>query len=578
MEASTSQVGPSRRFWPAATGLVGVSVLLGLWCLGDQPLGDHESFVGTTAREMLQRGDWIVPTWNGQIRLQKTPLNYWLVALAAGRDRIVDEWATRLPSALCGVVSAAAIVLVADRWMGRRAAILAGIVWITSMGFLRYTHNGRPEMSVTAFITLAMTAFYAGCTAHRRRTQVVAFVVFWLAFGVAMLAKGPLPTPMVGLPIAIWIAYTRRWDILRRALPIAGMVLFLAIALPWPILLILRLRAQHADSWAGVLGFWKGQFVDRFLVSRAGGGKPWWYYGYVMFLFAAPWAVLLPIGLLSPFYRVWGSKESPRRSAMIFLWIWFAADVVFLSLSKGKRQHYILPAMPAAAMLIGMVLEDMVFERRAFTTAFVRKMAVVHGVVVLAMALGVAAMPFVWTRLQTVISSAKDIPAPSVAWAGGVAAGLLVMAVASAGCFVRGRSTAGATTIVTGLVVVILLVGQYVSEASRAAAIEPRSARRLAQIVGPSDPVTWYGRLPECMVFYFGRPLKETQDIEQVRTVYEQGGWVVVRNRENIQHIEQATSWRRTSIIEDAVWGAGPEPIALYHRPIAETSARLPGP
>ena len=79
---------------------------MGLWCLlsgvlasSSIPLDSHEIFVAETAQEMLQRGDWIVPYFNGEPRLNKPPVSYWAtaaLAYAAGAAPRVSEIHARL--------------------------------------------------------------------------------------------------------------------------------------------------------------------------------------------------------------------------------------------------------------------------------------------------------------------------------------------------------------------------------------------------------------------------------------------------------------------------------------------------
>ena len=76
------------------------------------------AFVSVTAREMLQRDDWVVPVFNGQLRLQKTPLNYWLVAGVGKITGSIDEFTARLPSVLLAILSTAAILYFAGQWLG----------------------------------------------------------------------------------------------------------------------------------------------------------------------------------------------------------------------------------------------------------------------------------------------------------------------------------------------------------------------------------------------------------------------------------------------------------------------------
>ena len=91
-----------------ACGVMLLSAVSASWTLSSRPLNNHECFVSVTAREMLESGNWVMPTCNGENRLQKTPLSYWLVAGLAKITGRVDEFTTRLPSAVFAVLSAAA--------------------------------------------------------------------------------------------------------------------------------------------------------------------------------------------------------------------------------------------------------------------------------------------------------------------------------------------------------------------------------------------------------------------------------------------------------------------------------------
>jgi 4-amino-4-deoxy-L-arabinose transferase-like glycosyltransferase len=87
-----------------------VSILTAFWAITDRPLGGHEAYVAVTARQMVNSGDWLIPYFNGEPRLQKTPLGYWLVAAAAKAAGGVNDFVVRLPSAVLAVLSAIAIL------------------------------------------------------------------------------------------------------------------------------------------------------------------------------------------------------------------------------------------------------------------------------------------------------------------------------------------------------------------------------------------------------------------------------------------------------------------------------------
>ena len=99
-----------RQKWIIIICVLLAAAMSGGWCLSAKHMGDHESFVSITAREMTQRGDWIVPYCNGQIRLQKTPLNYWLTAIMGKLTGEIDEFSVRFVSTAAGMLSIIAIL------------------------------------------------------------------------------------------------------------------------------------------------------------------------------------------------------------------------------------------------------------------------------------------------------------------------------------------------------------------------------------------------------------------------------------------------------------------------------------
>ena len=147
-------------------GVLLVSIVTAFWMLSEKTLDSHECFVSIAAREMLQSGDWVLPTCNGQPRLQKTPLSYWLVAGAAMITGKVDEFTARLPSVVFAFLSAAAVLYFVSRWLSFRIAVMSTIVWVTSLGYIRNSHSARPDMALAFFIVLCLMSFYSAVTAE----------------------------------------------------------------------------------------------------------------------------------------------------------------------------------------------------------------------------------------------------------------------------------------------------------------------------------------------------------------------------------------------------------------------------
>ena len=355
--------------WIVIAGVVGISVLTSFWSLGNRPLGNHEAYVGVSARNMIKSGNWVVPTFNGEPRLNKTPLSYWLVAAAGKAAGRMNEFIVRLPSAAMAVLAAMAVFYFVCERLGFGTGVIAAIVWSTSLCYIRYSRTGRPEMGLACFVTIAMLSFYSGIKSQDRKKQILFMLIFWVSFGLAMLAKGPAPLLLIIPAIFIYFLILKQWKLAGKLLPIAGVILFLLIVLPWPIAV---LRSQ-----AGTIEVWKNEFLGRATGEYAAGSKPFYYYFGVMFLYFLPYSVLIPFAAAAPFYKIW----EERRDAIVYHWLWFFAGIVVMSVCGGKRQHYILPMMPAMAVLAGIILNDMMFVRKAYGRRFSLIFSTAHIVV-----------------------------------------------------------------------------------------------------------------------------------------------------------------------------------------------------
>jgi hypothetical protein len=535
------------------SGLLLLSAITASWTLSAGTLDNHECFVSVTAREMLSSGDWVMPTFNGERRLEKTPLCYWLVAALAKITGKVDEFTARLPSAAFAVLSVCAIIYFVERWLSLRTAIMCAAVWATSLGYVRYAHDARPEMSLTFFVVVCFLSFYSALTAQSRKRQIAYMVVFWVSFGLGNLAKGPVPIPLVGVPLFFYVAIFRQWKKLPKLLPIVGVIVFLAIVLPWPLVI------AHKVNWDLVV--WKHHFVDRLFGKYASGNKSLYYYLPEMFMFIAPWVAFLPMAVAAPFYRVWDKKQP----VMLFLWIWFVVGVAFLTVSGGKRQHYIMPIMPAMAILIGIFLEDMIFEPRAFTAGQVKGILKAHLAAAFLLAAGLVVYGVGWWR--------QFLPAALVT-ACVIVAGAVVVGV----LFVRNRPGFACGCIFAGLAVVIMIV--FAGFINPLDYNEPSRhfSTAVAQTVPPTDKLIAYRIVSGRFVHYFGRPVPEVQTESEVDRFYQQGCWIAAFGR-NLDEI-LATGRFELVCLEQGVEWDKQTPVAggLFHRqaPVVKSAGGVP--
>jgi len=478
-----------------------LSGLTAIWGLSGKALENHECFVSVTAREMVQTHNWVMPTCNGQPRLAKTPLSYWAVAGLGIITGTIDEFTARFPSALFAFLSALAILYFVKHWLGFRAATLSVLVWITSFGYLSYSHNARPEMALTFFVSVCLLAFYTAVVEENRKKQIIYMIVFWISFGLGMLAKGPAPIPLVLIPLFSYIAIFKRWKIVPKLLPIAGTIIFLVIVLPWPIAI------GYMVKWHLIV--WKQNFIDRLFGEYAPGNYPMYFYLPYIFSFIFPWIAFVPVVLMSPFYKIWGKKQK----VMLFLWVCFITELIFLTLSAGKRKHYLLPVIPVIAILVGIVLEDMVFIRKAFTEKFARNFLTYHAIVIPILVIaGLIYLAFIYPKVLTELVI--------------FGAGVLIMTGGVLILFARNKKVGGCGLIFAGYclatICFVSLTDQFDNNN-----YTRKFAFEISKKIPSTDNVAAYNYVSMRVVHYSGRTIPEIEDKNTVYQYYEKGYWII---------------------------------------------------
>ncbi|MBN8489444.1 MAG: glycosyltransferase family 39 protein [Burkholderiales bacterium] len=307
-----------------------------LWNLGGVPLFDvDEGAFAEASREMLDSGDWGHTTLNGADRFDKPILVYWLQATAMALFG-ANEWAVRLPSALCAWLWC----LVVGRFAAERTAPSEGL-W--AAGLLACTLGaGLIGRAATADALLNLLLALAGLALWRfiegGRRQDLLLTALWIGLG--CLAKGPVALVVPGGAMLAWVAASRRWDMLLRLLgDIRAWLVWAAVTLPW------YLYALHRHGSAFVEGFFLRHNVERFSGAMEGHGGALFYYLLVLPLVLAPWSLLLLVRLASEARALWA--DGGNR----FLLCWLGFVLAFFSLSGTKLPHYALYAATPAVLL-----------------------------------------------------------------------------------------------------------------------------------------------------------------------------------------------------------------------------------
>jgi 4-amino-4-deoxy-L-arabinose transferase-like glycosyltransferase len=305
---------------------------------------DEPRFAEAT-RQMFHRGDFVTPYLNGVPRFEKPVLFYWTQA-AAFTIFGDNEFAARLPSAVAGVGIVLVLYLIGIEVASRRAALVAALVMATTFRFVTFARIGLTDVPVMFFIVSALYGFVRAV--DRKSTPWAMFA--WGCVGLGVLTKGPVGL----LPVAIWGAYAAvnlDWSLVARTLPFPGLLLTLAIALPWYLVMVL----EHGRAFtAFALGH---EVVQRLLSEESfAPSRGFLYYFKVWPGDAAPWSVLCVAAAAWTVWR-WPAFDSRTRQAVVFAAAWFMSVFLLFSLSRSKVPHYVLPAYPAAALLFGIFVD-----------------------------------------------------------------------------------------------------------------------------------------------------------------------------------------------------------------------------
>jgi hypothetical protein len=229
-----------------------------------------------------------------------------------------------------------------------------------------------------------------------------------------------------------------------------------------------------------------------------------------MFKYITPWVAFLPVALAAPFYKTWEEKQP----VMKFLWLWFVAGLVFLTIDVGKRQHYILPLMPAMAILIGILLEDMAFGRKVYTKRFTRNILKCHIIVIAAGAIGL----FVYAAIAK-----PQLLIPVITLGIIMIAATFIVTI----LFSKGKLAATCCVIFGGITVWFMASFAYFSISLDENRSSRDFAKEIANIVPPSDKLIAYQDISSKFVQYFGRVVPIIQDKSLLYERYEQGDWIV---------------------------------------------------
>ena len=322
--------------------------------LGHIPfVGPDEPRYAQVAREMFMRRDLITPTLGGHTWFEKPPLLYWMM-MASFRLFGVSEWAARLGPALSGLLTVFAVF-----WAGRRVcrssidhqmtglAPWSAILAASTLGVIVFSRGVGFDIVVTMTTAWALVLFLVSELEEDERRRGRLLFGFYLFIGLSLLAKG-----LIGLIIPFSVVAL--YQLIRRQFPAKsflltfwwGLPLTFAVASIWYVPVILR------HGWPFIDEFFIQHHFSRYLSNKYRHPQPFYFYLLILIPLSLPWTAFLIDGLVKA--RGWRARSADSVDRLrVFALAWMLMPLAFFSFSGSKLPGYILPILPAGALIAG---------------------------------------------------------------------------------------------------------------------------------------------------------------------------------------------------------------------------------
>ncbi|WP_323118779.1 glycosyltransferase family 39 protein [Burkholderia alba] len=340
---------PSRLPLNRAALLLLVAVLALIWF---GPLGlrhlipSDEGRYAEMAREMFATGDWITPRYNGYKYFEKPPLQTWLNALTFAWFGL-GEWQARLYTALASFTGVLLVGYTGARVFNPLAGFFAALVLATSPYWNLMGHFNALDMGLSFWMAVTLCALLLaqrpGLPAGAARGWMW---LCWAGMAFAVLSKGLVGLILPGAVLVLYTIVSRDWALWKRLYLVSGLAIFLAITAPWFVLVQQR-NPEFFDF------FFVVQQFRRYLTPEQNRPGPFYYFVPVLLVGLLPW---LSVGFQSIRQALRMPRQPNGFAPMVLLLIWSAFIFLFFSASHSKLISYVLPVMPALALVIGAYL------------------------------------------------------------------------------------------------------------------------------------------------------------------------------------------------------------------------------
>ncbi len=328
-------------------------IFLGVLLLYFYNLGYHqvwspnEGFYADASKNMLKTGDFLTPIFNGEIRLNKPPVTYWLTAFSFFIFGL-NEFALRFFQAILGYLTSLITYFFAKELYGEKAGILAFLSMSLSFLFFANSRYTSPEVPLTFFITLSIYLWYLSYT----RKNNLLFLLALTSSAFAVLTKGPVGFVMPAFIIFVYLLLTDYRELLKIKYYLG--TLYVIVLSGWWYLY------QYIHNREILLEVFVKENIKRIYAMES---DPIYQHFLDINVSFLPYSFIFYISL------IWALKE--RRKELYLPIIWSLSFLIIFSIVKMKLPTYMMPAYPSMAMLVGAFLSSDVWNRvKTFSSVF----------------------------------------------------------------------------------------------------------------------------------------------------------------------------------------------------------------
>ncbi|MEW6211325.1 MAG: glycosyltransferase family 39 protein [Acidobacteriota bacterium] len=465
--------------------------------LGASSLWDsNEAFYAETPRVMIESGDYLSPSFNGNPRFNKPPLSYWIVASFYHLFG-VSEAAERLAIAMGAIALIASIFVIGKTVYTVEAGLFAAMALAASPRFLMFSRRIMIDVYLALFMSLTLM-FFLLAEKHPQRRRVY-LALMYASAGLGVMTKGPVAILLPALAFLIYLAAFKKLSRLREMMLPLGALIVALIVLPWYV------AVYKTHGWGYIESFIIRDNLSRFAEPTWGPRRGVFFYLPVIIGDLFPWSIFFIASAWLTIKQKFRPDDESRPQGAL-LGIWAAVIVIFFSLSRNKEDLYILPAYAAVSAIIGGLLARRIERRRLVQTATAILAALI--------AIIGAAIIYLFNPSSSPLRLAGAIAVGAVLSAGGVTALALTV--------FKKDFAAVATTAIS------MIVANYFFALAALPDFEKfKPARQFSEIIksrAGGDALAGYYKLASpSMAFYLRRPVFEYYREEELIAAFASG-------------------------------------------------------